>query len=126
MMVLERSDTDATVVNETAIVEDKPYQQMVDEMINDEKMNLDSDWEYNRDEYQSEMMEKVQEQSVYEDFKQKIESDLDDGEILQRFEEQYPDEYESAKEQAIDMIVEQKAEEWNSASSLSEYFNQNY
>lgn len=127
MLILEKSDQDAKVVDERAVVRDLRYQELVDDMIQDERNRLTEDWEYERENYADKFAEKAQESDRYEEFTKEVkESDLDEVEMMEKFLEFDENEYQIARDKVIEDVVNERAEEWNNALNLSEYLNSNY
>ena len=124
MLILEKSDQDAKVVDERAVVRDLRYQELVDDMIQDERNRLTEDWEYERENYADKFAEKAQESDRYEEFTQEVkESDLDEVEMMEKFLEFDENEYQIARDKVIEDVVNERAGDWNNALNLSEYLN---
>lgn len=116
------------MVDERAVVRDLRYQELVDDMIRDEKDRLKEDWEYEKENYTEEFIDKALENESYHNLVKSLknESDLDNLEMMEKYKEFDINEYEKVRDEVIEGEVERRAEDWNNALNLSEYLNSNY
>ena len=126
MVVLEKGYEDAKVVREDQIQRRPYFDEIVEDWKTDEKERLREDWEYERENYAEEFIDKALESEKFHKFKEGIESDLDNLEIIKKFEDFDKNEYEKVKDEVIEEEVERRAKDWNNALNLSEYLNSEF
>lgn len=127
VMVLENGGGQAKVVREDAIMQDLRHEELLDDMIQDEKNRLTEDWEYERENYADKFADKAQESERYEEFVKEVkESDLDEVEMMEKFLEFDENEYQIARDKVIDEVVDERAGEWRRPEDMAEYMRDNY